>query len=325
MYNRPFHRHQFASLSNTNLQSPNGQMPLQYERNGRPEYRERVPSTRNCGISRTPGQRMLFEQTLMDFKLLHPGDVPILIIIPVSSSATVLADMTSQLIQFSKVWGKGRVVVSFGVDKRHDDNINSQIDQTSEALFTSKILHNLRFTEDLDDWTQLTIQGYRHDFEVAVILRGVICAADLVRLVINTIENNADLTCSVDLTFSPGLRVTTSTGNIDIANNTPFPTEDLIRARRFLQARCCDGSVKAISFRGAFAQRFSGEPCRQRSMRSEEFASLEDVIGNQHPEARIMISPSVKSSPDPEDFRSAMQRGYMDLQGYDYRPVVWEE
>jgi hypothetical protein len=38
-----------------------------------------------------------------------------------------------------------------------------------------------------------------------------------------------------------------------------------------------------------------------------------------------MILPSVKSSPDPDDFRSAVQLGFMDLQGFDYRPVVWEE
>jgi len=163
------------------------------------------------------------------------------------------------------------------------------------------------------------------DFEVAVVLRGVICAADLVRLVIHAIENNADMACSVDITFSPRHRVNTSPGNTNLATGAPIPTEDLIRAQQFVQAQCCDGSVKVIRFRGAYAQGFSGEPCRQRRIRSAEFASSEDTTEKQQSQARIMISPSVKSSPDADDFRSAMQLGFMDLQGFDYRPVLWED
>ena len=268
---------------------------------------------------------MLFEQTLLDFKRLHPGGIPILILVPVSGTATVLADMTSQLIQFTKMFGHGRVLVSFGITEEHDDNINSQIGRTSEALFNSKVLHNLRFTKDLDDWTARSLEGYLADFEVAVVLRGAICAADLVRLVIHTIENNADMACSVDITFSPRHRVTTSPGNINFATCRPIPTEDLIRAQRFVQAQCCDGSVKVIRLRSAYSEGFSGEPCRQRSIRSEEFASLAETTEKQQSQARIIISPSVKSSPDPHDFRSAVQLGFMDLQGFDYRPVVWEE
>jgi hypothetical protein len=227
--------------------------------------------------------------------------------------------MTSQLIQFHKIFGRGTRLVSFGVTEEHDDHINSQIDRTSAALFNSKVLHNLRFTKDLDDWTSRTLEGYMPDFEVAVILRGVICATDLVRLVIHTIENNADMTCSTDIIFSPGYRVTTSPGNINLVTGAPILTEDLIGAQHFVQARCCDGSAKVIRFRGAYVQGFSGEPCRQRS---EEVVSSEDITEKQQSQARIMISPSVKSSPNPDDFRSAMQLGFM---GSIYRPVVWEE
>jgi hypothetical protein len=268
---------------------------------------------------------MLFEQTLLDFKRQRPGSTPILIVIPVSGPAAILADMTSQVIQFTKLFGHGRVLVSLGLAEDHEGDLKSQIKRTSEALFTAKILHNLRFTNDLDSWTHHTLEGYMSDFEVAVILRGVVCAADLVRLVIHTIENKADMTCSVDITFSPGHRVTTSSGNLGFTSGGPIPTQDLIRAQRFVQARCCDGSVKAIQFRGVYSHGFPAEPCRSRSIQSEELASSENATENQQSQPRIMISPSVKSSPDPDDFRSAMQLGFMDLQGFDYRPMVWEQ
>ena len=266
---------------------------------------------------------MLFEQALIDFKQLHPSNLPILIVVPVTGSSAVLADITTQLIHFSRIFGKSRVLISFGVDQRRSDDIYSQIHQTSEALLNSKILHNLRITKDLDEWTYSTLQGYIHDFEVAVVLRGIICANDLALLVINAFENDADLACSVDITFTPEHRATTSTGNIDIASGEPIPTEDLVRAKRFIQTQCCDGSVKVISFRRAVAPRLFGESCR--SIRSDKFVPSEQTIEIQRSEARVMISPSVKSSPHPDDFRSAMQLGFMDTQGYDYRPLLWEE
>ena len=267
---------------------------------------------------------MFFEQTLLDFKRQHPARIPILIIVPLSGSAAVLADMISQLVHFTKLFGHGRMVVSFGLAEENEADLNFQVKQTSEALFAAKTLHNLRFTDDLDGWTRHTLENYMPDFEVAVILRGVICAADLVRLVIHTIENNADMACSVDITFSSGHRVTTSAGNLDLANGLPISSQDLIRAKQFVQARCCDGSVNVIRYGRSYSHWLSAEQCHQWSIRSGELSSSKNTAENKQSQPRIMISPSVKSSPDPGDFRSAMQLGFMDLQGFDYRPMAWE-
>jgi hypothetical protein len=273
-------------------------------------------STRDCFISRTPGQRILFEQQLLDFKKHYPGGIPILVIIPVSNSAKILADMTSQLLYFTEIFGRSRIVLSFGIGESQDDTY-SQISQTTEALRSAKILNRVQFPDDLDDWTRRTLVGYMHDFTIAVILRGVICAIDLARLVIQTVENNADLACSLEVKFDSEHRLRTTSGTLNLANGAPLSTEDLLHASTFIQSKSCESSVQVLSLKALQ----SGNACIFQSILSNYTRS--DKACRSSP--KVMISPSTKSSLDPEDFRSAIQLGFMDMQGYDYRRLEWEE
>jgi hypothetical protein len=283
-------------------------------------------STRDCAISRTPGQHMVFEQTLIDFKRRYPS-VPILIIIPISSSAQVIADMTSQLIQFSNMFGHGKVLIFIGVGESEDEDLYSQVTATSKALHDSRVMHRVQHIDDPDIWTQRTLLGYMTNFEAAVILRGVICATDLVRLVIHSIENGADMTCALDLSFSSNHLIISNPSNLNYTSGAPVPSEDLLRSRQFVQVGCCDGAVKVLSFR-AFRRGGLFHSLCQRAKICPDENSLAGVCNHLHEEcgssAKIMISPSIKSSSDPDDFRSAIQLGFTDLQGYDYRSLAWK-
>ena len=271
---------------------------------------------------------MIFEQTLIDFKRRHRS-VPILIIIPVSSSAQVIADMTGQLIEFSNLFGHGKVLISIGVGVGEDEDLYSQVTATSKALHDSSVMHRVQHMDDDPDiWTQRTLLGYMTDFEAAVVLRGVTCATDLVRLVIHSIENDADLTCALDLSFSSNHLIISNPNNLDYTSRTPVPSEDLLHSRQFVQVGCCDGAVKVVSFKSFRRGGLLHSLCQRTKVCPEEKSSV-GVCNHLHEEcgssAKIMISPSVKSSWDPDDFRSAIQLGFTDLQGYDYRSLAWKE
>lgn len=243
--------------------------------------------------------------------------MPILVVIPVQNSAKVLADMTNQLIQFTEMFGRARVVLTFGIGDSKDDDTYFQISQTVEALQSSNILNRVQFPKDLDEWTQRTLFEYMNDFPIAVILRGVVCAIDLVRLVIHAVENDADLACAVDIQFDRNHRIITTSLSRDLIDNKPISTDDLLLASTFVQARSCDASVKVLSFKGIR----SSYPCHLRDIISDHRPSGQNCQSS----VKIMISTSVKASPDPEDFRSAIQLGFMDMHGFDYRPLEWEE
>ena len=309
---RPDQRLKFQIESQ--LLFPDLEVPLYSRENNRYKH-DPSSSTRDCFISRPPGQSILFEQQLLDFKRHRPGGIPILIIIPVSNSAKFLADMTSQLLHFTEMFGHSRVVISFGIGESEDDTYN-QIYQTTDALRSAKIIYRVQFPDDLDEWTGRALVGYMHDFKIAVILRGVICAIDLVRLVIQTVENNADLACSLEVKFDSEHRVHTTSGMLDLANGAALSTEDLLRTSTFIQSRSCQSSVQVLSFKALQ----SGNACILQNILSNY--TLSDNACRSSP--KIMISPSTKSSLDPEDFRSAIQLGFMDLQGYDYRRLEWE-
>jgi hypothetical protein len=300
-------------------------VPLYSGDNGRLHY-DPSSSTRDCGISRTPGQHLMFEQALIDFKRRHRS-VPILIIIPVSGSVQVIADMTGQLIQFSNIFGHGKVLISIGVGVGEDEDLYSQLRATSKAFHDSSVMHRVQRMDNPDIWTQRTLLGYMTDFEAAVVLRGVTCAIDLVRLVIHSIENGADMTCALDLSFSSRHLIISNPNNLDYISRTPVPSEDLLRSRQFVQVACCDGAVKFLSFKSFRRGGLLHSLCRCAKVRPEEKSSA-GVCDHLHEEcrssAKVMISPSVKSSSDPDDFRSAIQLGFTDLQGYDYRSLVWK-
>ena len=267
---------------------------------------EYIPSTRDCVISRTPQQRMAFEQALNDFNYRHLGGIPVLILIPVTTCPRIITDMTAQLIQFAELVGRSRVVLSFGIDGGQTD-VEREISKATEALYDANIIHRVQRPENLDSWTKRTLMGYRQDFKLAVVLRGVVCAIDLVRLVIETIENDADVACGVDINFGFRGDIMTSSHNINLTSGRPVSTGDLLSASSLIQTRDCDSSVMALSF-GV------GHNLRQFG-----------TNGGFHGGSRIMISPSVKSSADPEDFRMAMELGLMDLHGYDDNPIQWQK
>jgi hypothetical protein len=286
----------------------------------------RSSSTRDCLISRTPGQHILFEQIVSDFKRSHPG-TSILVIFPVANSEHVITDMTDQLIQLAKIFGNRGLFVSFGIGASHKDDTYFRFSELSEALDAAHISHRVQFTTDLETWTHRTLLGHMVDFEVAIVLQGVICAADLARLVIHSLDNNADMACGVGIRFSPHHLVASSRGNLAYDLGSPIPIESLLYSRRFIQTRCCDGPVKVYRL-AAFGRggllHFLSE--RNELCPNEDASAAMCSYLNRNPEiaAKIMISPSVKSSSDPEDFRSALQLGYMGLQSYDYRPLEWE-
>lgn len=252
--------------------------------------------------------------------------MPILILIPIADSAKLVADMTSQLIQTVNYFGESRILVSFAVGGSKDDTY-SQVVETCQALHLSKILHRMQYTDDLESWTERALFGYMADFELAVVVRGVICANDLVRLIIQAVDNDADMACAVDVSFDKNHRILSNNANLDTSSETRISAQTLLHSTRPIQAGCCDGSVKVIRLR-------SIRPTRILPYECEEFikvTSQSSIVrpkrlrpGNDRP-LKIMISPSVKSSPDPDDFRTAMQLGFMDLQGYDHRPLVWED
>ena len=267
---------------------------------------EYIPSTRDCVISRTPQQRMAFEQALNDFNYRHLGGIPVLILIPVTTCPRIITDMTAQLIQFAELVGRSRVVLSFGIDGGQTD-VEREISKATEALSDSKIIHRIQRPENLDGWTKRTLMGYRQDFKLAVVLRGVVCAIDLIRLVIEAIENDADVACGVDINFGFRGDIMTSSHNINLTSGRPVSTGDLLSASSLIQTRDCDSSVMALSF-GV------GHNLRQFGRN-----------GGFDDGTRIMISPSVKSSSDPEDFRMAMELGLMDLDGYDDSRIEWQK
>ena len=165
------------------------------------------------------------------------------------------------------------------------------------------------------------------DFDIAVVLRGVICSTDLARLVMHSVKNSADLTCSFDISFGFDDHIISSPNNLELIDQMPIPVDSLLRSRRLLQTACCDGAASVLSMnslrRSGLVRENCGEgqSCEERNTRT----NLCDYI--QHDckrSAKVMISPSVKSSRDPDDFRSALQLGFMDLRGHDYSPLAWE-
>lgn len=270
---------------------------------------------------------MMFEQLLSDFRHRFRSG-PILVIVPVTSSAQVIADMTSQLIQFTHLLGENRIFISFGVGESEDGHLFSQVTATATALRESHISHRIQHIDNPEIWTQRTLLGHMGDFEVAVILRGVICATDLVRLIIHSIENGADMTCALDVSFSPRHLVTSNPKNLDFVSGAVLPAENLLRSRQFVQVGCCDGPVKVMSLKTFQRGGLLYSLCQRAKMCPEETSST-GVCNHLHEEcgssAKIMISPSVKSSSDPDDFRSAIQLGFMDLQGYDYESLAWKK
>ena len=285
-------------------------------------WEDNSPSTRDCAISRTPGQRMMFEQQLNNFKNSHPR-LPILIIFAASNkSRKVIADMTNEIVQFAKLFGNQMVFVAFGTDESEESSIADQLLQTSAVLREANVLHRVQHTKNLERWTRIALRGYLNDFEAAVILRGVICATDLTRLVMQTIENGAGIACAVDVTFTGHHLIASNSFNLDRITGNVIPTERLLRSRSLLQTGCCDGSVKVVTYRAlrpSLSQR-----CRNARWCSEGGTSDSDC-GDCLSSAKVMISPSVKSSSDPDDFRSAMQLGFTNLQGFDYSTVNWED
>lgn len=259
-------------------------------------------STRDCFTSRPPQQRILFEERLLDFRKHYPRGIPIVVVIPLSNSAKILADMTSQLLYFAEMLGHSRVLFSFGIGESQDDTYY-QIYQTTDALRSAKTINRVRFPDDLEDWTRRELVGFMNDFKIAVILRGVICAIDLVHLVIQTVENNADLACSLDVKFDSEHRVHTTSGILELANREPLSTEHLLLASSFIQSNRCESSVQVLSF---------------KALQSGNACVLQNILSNYtnacHSSPRIMISPGTKSSSDPEDFRAAVQLGFLDLQ-----------
>lgn len=225
--------------------------------------------------------------------------------------------MTSQLIQFTEMFGRGRILLRFGIDDSWKDDTYSEISQTIEVLRSSKIITRLQFPKDLDDWTQRMLLASMDDFRVAVVLRGIVCAIDLARLIIHTIENDADLACGVDLQFDRNYRIPRHSASLDLRDNTPIPTEDILRASTYIQVRNCDASVKVLSFK---AMR-STYPCYLQHLVSGHIIPPKSCQSS----AKVMISPSVKTSPNPEDFRTAIQLGFMDMQGFDYHPLDWDK
>src|SRR5579859_4099538 len=144
----------------------------------------------------------MFEQQINDFKTRRPN-TPLIIIFSAPNSSKVISDMTSQLVLFSELFGNKMVFVAFGIDAREEDTIASQMLETSAALREAKVVYRVQYTSELQAWTRQALLGYMNDFEAAIVLRGVICATDLARLVMHSIDNGADIACSVDVTFSP--------------------------------------------------------------------------------------------------------------------------
>lgn len=264
----------------------------------------------------------MFEQQLNNFKYSHP-QLPILIIFAASNkSRKVIADMTNQIVQFAELFRNQMVFVAFGTDESEESSIADQLLETSVVLRQAKVLHRVQYTKNLERWTRFALRGYRGDFEAAVILRGVVCAADLARLVMHTIENGAGIACAVDVTFTGHHLITSNSFNVDRISGNVIPTEHLLRSRSFLQTGCCDGSVKVVTYR-ALRPGLSHR-CRNGRWCSEDGASDSDC-GGCLSSAKVMISPSVKSSSDPDDFRSAIQLGFTDLQEFDYSTIKWED
>ena len=288
-------------------------------------YKGFSSSTRDCAISRTPGQHILFEQQLSDFKVRHPH-LPVVVIFAPTNPTKVIADMARQLVLLSELFGRQMVFVAIGINDKEADEDASQMLETTAALHEAHVMHRVQHTSNLEGWTRQALLGYMNDFEAAIVLRGVICATDLARLFMHSIDNRADVTCSVDVSFSPHHLIASNPFNLDGSSGKNIPTETLLRSRSFIQARCCDSSAKVVSFRALRPGLFPR--C------SEEGACSEDISGNVdcdprygecNSPARIMISPSVKSSRDPDDFRSAIQLGFTDLQGFDYKEIEWKE
>ena len=219
------------------------------------------------------------------------------------------------------------MLLTFGIGQSDEDDTYLQISRTSEALHSAKILNRVRFTDDLEEWTHRTLMAYSADGGVAVILRGVICAMDLARLVIHAVENDADLTCAVDIAFSPKHLMITNLANIDRVIGEPIAIEDILRSPKFIPIGCCDASVKVYTFGPSRWGEISDVLCSlpETCSKEEQSTVTWDRLRQACPRARIMISPSVKSSPDPINFRSAIQLGFMDIQGFDYQPIEWED
>ncbi len=257
------HKQQIVRLPDQRLKSPSEsqllfpdlQVPLYSGVNGLFKY-DSSSSTHYCFIPRPPGQHILFEQQLMDFRKHYPGGISILVVIPVSNSAKFLADMINQLLHFTEMIGHVRILFSFGIRQSLDDTYY-EIYQITDALHLVKIVNRVQFPDDLDDWTRRTLVEYMNDFKIAVILRGVICATDLVHLVIQAVENNADLTCSLDIKFDSGHRISTTSSALDFASRTPLSTEDLLHASTLIQSRSCESSVQVLSF----SSLLSGNAC----------------------------------------------------------------
>lgn len=247
---------------------------------------------------------MALEKALNDFKQRHPGGIPVIILIPVAAHPRIITDMTAQLIQFADMVRRSHVVVSFGISGNETD-IENEMSTATKALFDAKILHRVQHPKNLDIWTKQTLLGYRQDFKLAVVLRGVVCAIDLVRLVIQTIESDADVACGLDINFNLRRDIITSSDNINLTSGTPIPASELLSASRLIQTKDCDASVITLSFGVGHDSR--------------RFGKGEVLDGGN----RIMISPGVKSSSDPEDFRRAMQLGLMDLHGYHDSSIEW--
>jgi hypothetical protein len=264
----------------------------------------------------------MFEQQLSDFKHSHPR-LPILIIFAASNkSRKVIADMTNEIVQFAELLGNQLVFVAFGIDESEEDSVADQLLETSAVLREANVLHRVQYTKNLERWTRIALRGYMNDFEAAVILRGIICATDLTRLIMHTIENGAGITCAVDVTFTAHHLMASNPFNLDRISGMVIPTERLLQSRRLLQTGCCDGPVKVVTYRALRPSR--SIRCRKGRWCSEDSAS-DPECGDCISSAKVMISPSVKSATDPDDFRSAMQLGFTDWQGFDYSTVEWED
>jgi hypothetical protein len=267
---------------------------------------------------------MMFEQSLAHFKKQHPG-LPILILVPVIHSAEIISDMTDQLIKVAQLLGESRVLLTIAMGETEEFE-DTQLLETSRILHSSKILHRIQYTNDVDTWIERALFGYMMDFEVAAIVQGVVCASDLVRLITQTVDNGADMACAVDISFASNRLVVTHEGNIDLHTNEPISSRTLIRSPRCIQARCCDSSVKVVRLRSLQPTGPLPYDCPQilHNDLQSTLVNPDSLDRGSRYTPKIMISPSVKTSSNPEDFRSAMQLGFMDLQGYDYRNIEWE-
>ena len=117
----------------------------------------------------------------------------ILVALALNGSPNIVADIDDQVTQVADLFGRDNVFLSFGIGSSYEDGSGFRFLEISEVSLSANILHTIQFVHGVVEWTRKTLSEYMTDFKVAIILRGVICATDLVRLIIYALENGADM------------------------------------------------------------------------------------------------------------------------------------